>query len=103
LLAVAGTGEVRVKDGSAGVEPFNGPVGSLSEFLEVGVVLGSDGAVLPFVVDCFDVVRPAVASRGTNDHFDTEVEAYSYPVGERVVWVGGFDKGVVDTHCKRDR
>ena len=81
---------------STGVEPCNGPVRSLSEFGEAGVTFGSDGAVLPFVVDCFDVVRPSMASWWPDDGFDPEVEACLDPVGERIVDMGGFDERVID-------
>ena len=93
---VSGTGQVRVKDGAAGVEPFNGPVRSLPELVEVVVALGTDGAVLPFVVDGFDVVRPAVASRRADDHFDPEIETHHGPHRERDVLVGCLYERVID-------
>ncbi len=95
---VAGSVDVWVVHWSTGVEPFNGPVRSFAQVVEAGVTLRSDGAFLPFVVDCFDVVGPSVASWWPDDGFDSEVETEPYPVGERIVLVGGLGERVIDCH-----
>jgi len=61
---------------------------------------GSDGAVLPFVVDGFYVVLPSVASWWPDDGFDSEVETDPYPVRERVVGMSRFRERVIDRHSK---